>query len=111
MRKLSSLPFLILLIILSTLHVGVTSCTKKIIHNDTITVIKTDTVTKNQQLPPVYSIQGLWIGSYTDDGLPNQGPQYFSFSIKPEGNLAVEAHPNGTIYFATGTWTLKGDTL
>jgi hypothetical protein len=57
------------------------------------------------------TIEGLWIGSYTVDGDPQQAPSYFSFIIKPEGKLVVESHPQGVQHFATGTWILNADTL
>jgi len=69
--------------------------------------------THPQTGPLTYPIEGLWIGTFKyDQGVsPNQNPQYFSFVIKPEGELIVESKDDGIKYFATGTWTLTNSTL
>jgi hypothetical protein len=60
-----------------------------------------------------YRIEGLWIGTFSYD--PGAGtvttPQYFSFVIKPGGSLLVESFDNGTKFYASGTWTLNGNSL
>ena len=65
--------------------------------------------------PPkqTYPIEGLWIGTFKyDPGVsPNQNPQYFSFIIKPGGDLIVESIDAGVKYFARGSWSLNGTTL
>ena len=68
----------------------------------------------DQEVDPVtYGVEGLWIGSYKYDPRVcfNQNPQYFSFVIKPGGELLVESKEGASRYFAVGTWTLSGTTL
>lgn len=94
------------------MSVAVTSCTKEVLVHDTTLVTVHDTVTVQKECPaPVYPITGVWIGTYTADLLPNDPPQYFSFIIKPNGELTVESHPQGKYYYGTGTWTLSGNIL
>jgi hypothetical protein len=67
-----------------------------------------------QEVDPVtYGVEGLWIGTYKyDPGVsPNQNPQYFSFVVKPGGELLAESKEGTNRYFAVGTWTLNGTTL
>jgi hypothetical protein len=64
-----------------------------------------------EPLKPTYPIEGLWIGTYAVDALPQEGSTYFSFIIKPGGNLIVESHSQGSQLLATGTWILNADTL
>ncbi|MGZ8544381.1 MAG: hypothetical protein ACXWV0_03750 [Flavisolibacter sp.] len=64
--------------------------------------------------PATYPIEGLWIGTYNfDASVPGatSSPQYFSFIIKPGGELIVESTANGVDYLATGNWTLNGTML
>ena len=65
----------------------------------------------NAQTPQTYSIQGLWIGTYTVDGQPGLGQQYFSFIIKPDGTIINDTKGANQQYLSLGTWSLTGDTL
>ncbi len=86
-----------------SIPVGIASCEKEVIVRDTVTVNK-------KECPA--SILGLWVGTYTADLLPNDPARYYSFIIKPNGELIVESHPVGnTPYFGNGTWALNGNTL
>lgn len=58
-----------------------------------------------------YSIQGLWIGTYTVDGQSKLGEQYFSFIIKPDGTMIADTKGESRQHLAPGTWTLNGTTL
>jgi hypothetical protein len=58
-----------------------------------------------------YPIQGLWIGTYTVDGQPGLGEQYFSFIIKPDGTMINDTKFSNQQHLAPGTWTLSGSTL
>jgi hypothetical protein len=60
-----------------------------------------------------YRIEGLWTGTFSyDPGVSTTTtPQYFSFIIKPGGSLLVESVDNGNKFYASGTWTLNGNTL
>ena len=61
---------------------------------------------------PQYPIEGLWIGTFSfTEGATSFPAQYFSYIIKPDGKMIVELHHEGVTYFATGTWTLTGDSL
>ena len=64
-----------------------------------------------KKAPTLPSIQGLWVGTYLAKSAPNQPPYYFSFNIQPGGVLSVQAQSPTDTTFATGTWTLSGDTL
>ena len=75
------------------------SCTKNVVTKQTTTPVT------------VNDINGLWVGTYTDDGAPQQGSQFFSFAIYPDQTLIVESRPQNTQLFASGTWTLIKDTL
>ena len=112
MKKLFfSLSGLLLLVTISSLQVGVSSCTKEVTVHDTTRVIKKDTITIVKEVCPA-STNGLWIGTYTADLLPNDPARYYSFIIKPNGAMIAESHPVGnTPYLATGTWTLNGNVL
>ena len=58
-----------------------------------------------------YPINGLWIGTYTVDGQPSLGEQYFSFIIKPDGTMINDTKFSNQQHLAPGTWTLSGNTL
>jgi hypothetical protein len=58
-----------------------------------------------------YPIEGLWIGTYTVDGNPGLGEQYFSFAIKPGGTIITDTKWATQQHLATGTWSLTGTTL
>lgn len=58
-----------------------------------------------------HSIQGLWIGTYATNGQSTNTDTYYSFIIKPGGSLLVETRFLNQQEFATGTWTLSGNTL
>ena len=60
------------------------------------------------------SIEGFYIGSYVFDKDISDAirePQYFSFIIKPGGDLTVESIANGQEYYARGKWKLEGSTI
>ena len=57
------------------------------------------------------SIEGLWIGSYTADGFPNLGQQYYSLIIKPDGTVINDTEAENEQHLAPGTWTLTGDSF
>ena len=63
------------------------------------------------QPPSTTSIEGLWIGSYTIDGQPNSGQQFFSFVIKPDGTVINDTKEANQQHLSIGAWTLTGDTL
>lgn len=73
-----------------------TSCKKETIRE----VSNTDTV---YQCPA--SIEGLWIGTHTLSGQPDQ---YFSLIIKPDGSLISDTKQDTQQHFATGPWNLSG---
>lgn len=56
-------------------------------------------------------VLGLWIGTYTVDGQPKLGKQYFSFILKPGGMLIVDTKFGKQQYLSTGTWSLDNTTL
>ena len=56
-------------------------------------------------------IEGLWIGTYSVDGFPNLGQQYFSYVIKPDGTLINDTKSNNNQNLCVGTWALTGTTL
>ena len=62
-------------------------------------------------LPTTHTIEGLWIGSYTVNGQPNLGNQYFSFSIKPDGTVVNDTKGENMQHLNIGNWTLTGDSL
>jgi len=58
-----------------------------------------------------YPIEGLWIGTYTVDGEPGLGDQYFSFVIKPGGTIINDTKGGGVQHLGVGTWALNGTIL
>lgn len=62
---------------------------------------------------PTYSIEGLWLGTFTVNNDPSATGQYFySFSIFPDGSVLTKSlGSDGNYYFNTGTWSLSADTL
>ena len=66
---------------------------------------------KDNDPAPNSSIEGLWVGTYSVDGYPNLGQQYFSYVIKPDGTLINDTKSNNTQNLCVGTWTLNGTTL
>jgi hypothetical protein len=62
---------------------------------------------------PTYLIQGLWIGSYSVDGQPGLGQQYYSFVIKPDGTMIGDSKSSNPTqqHITLGTWNLSGSTL
>ena len=93
--KIAKLLFSITVIIL--LFTGI-SCTKE---------------TTTDPTTPTYSIQGLWIGTYTVDGQAALGQQYYSFIIKPDGTMIGDSKGSTPAqqHITLGTWTLTGTTL
>jgi hypothetical protein len=67
----------------------------------------------SQATATAFPIQGLWVGTYSVDGDPGAGQQYFSFIVKPDGTLVCDTKGNGNTkqYIGIGTWTLAGNTL
>jgi hypothetical protein len=61
--------------------------------------------------PTTSTINGLWIGSYTVDGQPDLGQQYFSLIIKPDGTMIADTKGQNVQHLAPGTWELSGSTL
>ena len=61
------------------------------------------------QTPATYSIEGLWIGTYTVDGQPGLGQQYYSFIIKPDGTIIADGKATNQQNLAIGTWSLSGN--
>lgn len=61
--------------------------------------------------PPAqtYPIEGLWLGTYSVDGMPAQGQLFYSFAIYPDGTLLTKSKGgDGKFYYSSGTWTLSG---
>jgi hypothetical protein len=78
------------------------SCTK-----DSVTPAPTPTAVVNN-----FPIEGLWIGTYTQNGQPSLGERYFSLAIRPGGTMISDGKVGTTdSNLSTGTWTLTGDTL
>ncbi|MEX6686097.1 hypothetical protein QTN47_01245 [Danxiaibacter flavus] len=66
---------------------------------------------KDTDKPYPTTIEGLWIGTYTVNEL-TQDPQFYSFSIKPGGDILVEGKGGDDVtYYSAGTWKLSNDTL
>ena len=58
--------------------------------------------------PQSYPIEGLWIGTYTVNGQPGLGNQYYSFVIKPDGTLIQDGKTQNQQAICIGTWNLNG---
>jgi hypothetical protein len=57
-----------------------------------------------------YPIEGLWIGTYSVDGLPSQGEYFYSLAVYPDGKLLTKSYaPDGKDHFSSGTWSLSSD--
>lgn len=66
---------------------------------------------KDPDIQTPESIHGLWIGTYTVDGQPGVGQQYFSFVIKPDGTLINDTKSAGQQHLNIGNWTLSGNSF
>ena len=60
------------------------------------------------QTNAVVTIEGLWIGTYTVDGQPSLGSQYFSFIVKPDGTIINDTKGANKQHLSVGTWNLDG---
>lgn len=58
--------------------------------------------------PTTYPIEGLWIGTYTIDGKPTKGSQYYSFILKPDGTMIQDGKDANQQALSIGTWKLTG---
>jgi hypothetical protein len=67
--------------------------------------------TASTTTPAKYPIEGLWIGTYSFDGQPTLGQQYFSFVIKPDGTMITDTKLSNQQYLALGNWSLTSSTL
>jgi hypothetical protein len=63
------------------------------------------------QTAATYPVQGLWVGTYTFDGQPGLGEQYFSFVIKPDGTMINDTKFSNQQHLSVGTWSLNGNIL
>jgi hypothetical protein len=55
-----------------------------------------------------YTIQGLWIGTYSASSLPAQGDLFYSYSIFTDGTILTKSKGwDGKYYYAAGTWALS----
>ena len=81
----------------------------KILAATTFMVIMFSGCTKDNDPQTNATIEGLWIGTYTVDGYPNLGQQYFSFIIKPDGTMINDTKAENKQHIALGTWTLTGN--
>jgi hypothetical protein len=63
------------------------------------------------QAAATYPVQGLWVGTYTADGQPGLGEQYFSFIIKPDGTLINDTKFLNQQHLSLGNWSLNGNIL
>ena len=57
-----------------------------------------------------YPIEGLWIGTYTADGIT--GESFYSFIIYPDHSLVTRGKGfDGNYYYSSGIWTLSSDNV
>ena len=61
--------------------------------------------------PTPATIEGLWIGTYSVDGMPGEGLQYYSLVIKPDGTVINDTKGVNQQHLAPGTWTLTGNSF
>ena len=67
-----------------------------------ISLFGTVSCNKDVECQKTYPIEGLWIGTYTINEIPQQGALYYSFVVKPEGVLLTEGlGGDGRTYYAT----------
>ncbi|WP_300604124.1 hypothetical protein [Niabella sp.] len=62
-------------------------------------------------LPPAHTIDGIWMGTYSVNSMPEMGKQCYSLILKPDGTVINETKWKGQTHMNTGTWEMKGDTL
>src|SRR5688572_16522602 len=108
MKKLF-LPAFLALFIISGLT---SSCTKEVITEivrdttvirDTLTIRDTVTVRDTIVKTPVYPIEGLWIGTYSVDGLAGQGDLFYSMTIYSDGRILTKSKGgDGKDHFSSG---------
>lgn len=113
MKKILMGSIVLTVFAIALVMVEMSSCKKAVGQNtviyDTVKVYIHDSV---QYCPTAtYPITGLWIGSYTVDGQPALGQQYFSFIIKPDGTVINDTKGSSVQHIALGTWTLTGNKL
>ena len=106
-KPLKMKKFFLPVFIISMLFAGFSSsCVKEVI-KETVrdTTIVRDTIVR----PAVYPIEGLWIGTYSVDGL-NQGDLFYSMIIYPGGKIVTRSRSSdGNDYYSSGTWTLANN--
>jgi hypothetical protein len=107
MRKNMSLKFSWFICITVFAVLVFIGCTK-----ETVAPTPTPTPTPIPTTVANFPIEGLWIGTYTQNGQPQLGERYFSLAIRPGGTMISDGKvgTNDT-NLSTGTWTLTGDTL
>ncbi|ANH80764.1 hypothetical protein A8C56_07020 [Niabella ginsenosidivorans] len=59
----------------------------------------------------IYQVNGLWIGTYSVNGQPGWGNQYYSLVVKPDGTLIVDSKLGTQQHLSTGTWSLNDTTF
>ncbi len=65
----------------------------------------------DDQDPIPATIEGLWVGTYTVDGMPNLGQQYYSLVIKPDGTVINDTKGANQQNLHIGNWTLTGNSF
>ena len=59
-----------------------------------------------------YPVEGLWLGTYTVDGLPGNGENFYSMAIYPDGKLLTKSKSaDGKDYYSSGSWTLSAGNI
>ena len=65
-----------------------------------------------QEATKTYTIEGLWIGTYSVNSLPAQGALFASFSIFPDGTVLTKTEASdGKFYYSNGNWSLSGSNI
>lgn len=105
-------------VVLTTFAVAIllfqmSSCKKvlaqtNIVVHDTVKISVHDTI---KYCPTAtYPIQGLWIGTYSQDG--SSGQSFYSFIVYPDGILVTRGKGfDGKYYYSSGTWNLSNDNI
>lgn len=99
MKKILMASFAMTVFAVSALLLQLTSCQKAI-----------SQLNNHECPPPVYPVEGLYIGTYSVDSKPEQGNLYYSFVVFPDGTLLTKGVTEfGDTTYQKGNWTLSSD--
>src|SRR4051812_45798768 len=81
---------------------------KKVISAFVALLLLFQTSCKKEKTINTYPIAGLWIGTYSADGM-SIPPRFYSLSVFPDGSILTKGDISNGYAYSKGTWTLTGN--